>query len=262
MEGSRRRNAVHNNMIRSTTLKTKTATSAPTYEQYRDIRTSCIGGYRVNKATGEIYGKFNIRPFKSTLEIVKNESSKPVIQRSQQRDPTLTRSDSDIIVLDFPKLKPLEDLQKTSPAPSSRRGPKPNIRINSYADIIKQAVKEKLQWIENAVMAGVYIAAGSSNGKLNIRPCYIRKVITLPLISTEAIAQSTSFLNHDWHPVSDRYVRYLAAAGRTALDCIKRHLEANPQEVERLKAKAIAEAEACWHDEFDLDETIYLPPET
>ncbi|TFF50579.1 hypothetical protein C5609_17745 [Pseudomonas putida] len=104
-------------------------------------------------------------------------------------------------------------------------------------------------------MAAVYITVGSSNGTLNIRPTYVRHVITMPIISTEKITLNSIFRNHDFEPVSDRYARYLASAGRVAVDHIERYLEQHPDELTGIQARL--SLEDTWGDEFDLDENEY-----
>jgi len=109
-------------------------------------------------------------------------------------------------------------------------------------------------------MAGAYIAVGSSKGTLNIRPTYVWHVIAMPVISTEKIALNSVFRNHDFEPVSDRYARYLASAGRVAVGHIERYLEQHPDELADIQARP--SLEDTWGDEFDLDENEYSAERT
>lgn len=162
-----------------------------------------------------------------------------------------------MVYVDFRAPAPVESaVAVDTPSKKVKRGPRPKIYLNPYAAIIKVAIAENAHWIENAVMAAMYIAVEDSKGKLNIRPGYVRRVIAMTVISTEAIANNNTFRNHDLEPVSERYVRYLAAAGRVALRNIERHLDEHPEERQRLETKIIASE--GWCGEFDLDEADYV----
>ena len=65
-----------------------------------------------------------------------------------------------------------------------------------------------------------------------------------------------AFRNHDLEPVSERYVRYLAAAGRVALRNIERYLDTHPAEQQRLEMKVLEPK--SWGEEFDLDEADFV----
>jgi len=220
-------------------------------------RTCSVHGFRVDKITGEIYGEFVVLP---DLWIVENyRLGVPRLPYSAQQYEHLleVRTVSHEVcqrdgVPAADKSAALVPTTRTA----STRGPKPRVRLNPDAAIIKIAVAEDAHWIESAVMAAMYIAVEDSNGKLNIRPSYVRKVIAMPVISTESIAQSQSFRNHELEPVGERYIRYLAAAGRVALCNIERYLEAYPSERRRLEVKVLESTD--WGDDFDLDEYDYV----
>lgn len=64
------------------------------------------------------------------------------------------------------------------------------------------------------------------------------------------------FRNHDLEPVSERYGRYLAAAGRVALRNIERYLDTHPPEQQHLEMKVLEPK--AWGEEFDLDEADFV----
>ena len=227
----------------------------------KGCRTHTIDGFRVDKDTGEVYGEYLYAPLVSGLAPVEQQHGVPRPTHNPSQHLHLTTiNNSNVVYVDFGATTPVQTAtDAATPNTTPRRGPKPQIRLNPHAAIIKVAVAERLQWIEQAVMAGMYIAVGSNNGKLNIKPGYVRKVLTMPVISTEAIASNTPFRNHEMEPVSERYIRYLAAAGRVALGCINRHLECHPDERQRLEAKVLAPS--SWGEEFDLDEDDYIEPQ-
>ncbi|WP_134698002.1 hypothetical protein [Pseudomonas putida] len=221
-----------------------------------DVRTSNAADYRVDKNTGEIYGKYIKCLSKPTLKLVEAGQHRLPVPVVIQRDLTCSTYANPKVPSDLDgSTTAASGIDASSASTGTRRGPKPKVRINRYADIIRQAVKQRTHWIENAVMAAVYITVGSSNGTLNIRPTYVRHVITMPIISTEKITLNSIFRNHDFEPVSDRYARYLASAGRVAVDHIERYLEQHPDELTGIQARL--SLEDTWGDEFDLDENEY-----
>jgi len=219
-------------------------------------RTSIIDGFRVDKLTGEIYGQFVTSPLQSSIEQYLGGIPRSAASQTHLHQMQLSKVDN-VVYLDFggPKSdNPTSVIDTLSPKP--KRGPKPKVLLNPFAAIIKKAISENAHWVENAVMAGTYISAGSSNGKLNIRPSYVRKVITMALISTEAIESSTTFRNHDLEPIKERYTRYLAAAGRVAIHNIERYLNAHPSEKLRLEMKVLESQ--TQNEEGDIDEEGYM----
>lgn len=220
--------------------------------------TSIVGSFRVDKDTGEIYGEYITAPFVSDPIPAQPQCGTPrPTHNPDQHLHLAAANNSNVVYADFggpTAAQPTTAVESSGTKP--RRGPKPKVRLNPHAAIIKVANAERAHWIEQAVMAGMYIAVESNNGRLNIKPGYVRKVITMAVISTDTIARNTAFRNHDMKPVSERYVRYLAAAGRVALGCVERHLACHPGEQQRLETKVLAPS--SWGEEFDLDETDYI----
>lgn len=128
-----------------------------------------------------------------------------------------------------------QEFSDTTPKPKAKRGPKPKVTPNPRAHLIRMALMNSLSFIDDAVMAGLYIAVGDSNGKLNVRPRHLRKVICLNVISTADILPR--FINNHGEPISERTAQYLAAAARVALGGIERHLRQHPALVSRLQAQ-------------------------
>jgi len=233
----------------------ETPSASPPQANY--CRTSIIDGFRVDKLTGEIYGQFVTSPLAANTDQYRGGTPRPTASQTQYLHLMPYRKVDNVVYVDFggPKShSPTTVIDALSPRP--KRGPKPKLFLNPYAAIIKKAISENAHWVENAVMAGTYTAAGSSNGKLNIRPSYVRKVIIMAVISTEAIEGNSAFRNHDLEPVKERYVRYLAAAGRVAIRNIERHLNAHPLEKLRLEMKVLESQVQV--EEGALDEMKYL----
>lgn len=121
------------------------------------------------------------------------------------------------------------------PKPTAKRGPKPKVTPNPNAHLISMAVVNNMPFVDDAVMAGLYIAVGDSNGTLNVRPRHLKKVICLDIISTAEILPR--FLSNTAEPISERTAQYLAAGGRVAVGGIERYLHQHPQLKARLQAQ-------------------------
>jgi hypothetical protein len=234
-----------------------TQTTSLYLPQSPNCRTSIIDGFRIDKGTGEIYGQFVVSSLQTTIEQYRSGIPRPPACPSQYLHLMGVRNSDNVVYVDFRGPTPVASATTVyTPSTTPKRGPKPKVSLNPYAAIITVAIAEKAHWIEDAIMAGMYIAVESSNGKLNIRPGYVRKVLTMVVISTEAIAGNPVFRNHDLEPVSERYVRYLGAAGRVALRNIERYLDTHPAEQQRLEMKVLEPK--AWGEEFDLDEADYV----
>ncbi|AVB21093.1 hypothetical protein OX90_11450 [Pseudomonas coronafaciens pv. porri] len=120
-------------------------------------------------------------------------------------------------------------------SPKPRRGRPLTITSNPNANMIRMAITNDMAFIDDAVMAGLYIAVGDSNGRLNVRPRHVRKAICLALISTADLR--ARFINNHGEPICKRTAEYLAAAARVALGGIGRHLARNPALGKRLQAQ-------------------------
>ena len=237
------------------------ATDLPVTSVYlhppKQCRTRIIEGFRVDKHTGEIYGQLVVSPLKIKIEQYRSGIPRPPASPSQYLHLMDVRKSDNVVYVNFGGPTPAKPTT-VDDAPSSKpkRGRKPKVCLNPFTAIIKLAIAENAHWIEDAVMAGMYISVESNNGKLNIRPTYVRKVITMAVISTDAIAGNPAFRNHDLEPVSERYVRYHAAAGRVALRNIERYLDTHPAEQQRLEMKVLEPK--SWGEEFDLDEADFV----
>lgn len=135
--------------------------------------------------------------------------------------------------------------------PKTKRGRPANVTPNPNAHLIRMAMTNGMAFIDDAVMAGLYIAVGDSNGKLNVRPRHLRKVICLHSISTAEVLPR--FTNNHGKPITKRTAEYLAAAARVAIGGIERHLKQNPALVSHLQAQwdRTQSDEDEW---FDFDE--------
>lgn len=128
-----------------------------------------------------------------------------------------------------------DTLAPLSTQAKAKRGPKPKVTHNPNAHLIRMAVADNMSFVDDAVMAGLYIAVGDSNGKLNVRPRHLREVICLDIISTAEILPR--FLSSTAEPISERTAQYLTAGARVALGSIERYLHQHPLLKTRLQAQ-------------------------
>lgn len=75
-------------------------------------------------------------------------------------------------------------------------------------------------FVDDAVMAAVYVVAGTSNGQVNISPKLVFKCLMLNEISAQSVA--TREVGYE---MSDRHARRLAQTVRFALDGIRHRIQ-------------------------------------
>lgn len=91
-----------------------------------------------------------------------------------------------------------------------------------WKESLNTDTKQKMPaFVEDAVMASVYIVAGTSGrGRVNISPKFVFKCLMLPIISTQTV--KTRELGYE---MSDRQAQRLAQTVRFALDGIKHRIQ-------------------------------------
>lgn len=92
---------------------------------------------------------------------------------------------------------------------------------NRWRNSLNSDTKMKMPaFVEDAVMAAVYIVAGTSNGQVNISPKLVFKCLMLNEISAESV--STREVGYE---MSDRHARRLAQTVRFTLDGIRHRIQ-------------------------------------
>lgn len=90
-----------------------------------------------------------------------------------------------------------------------------------WANTLNTETKHQLpSFVEEAVMAAVYIVAGTSNGRVNISPKLVKKAMMLHTISVDSV--KVLELGYD---LSDRQAQRLAQTARFALDGITHRIQ-------------------------------------
>lgn len=90
-----------------------------------------------------------------------------------------------------------------------------------WANTLNTETKHQLpSFVEDAVMAAIYIVAGTSNGRVNVSPKLVKKAMMLREINTETVRPLE--LGYD---ISDRQAQRLAQTVRFALDGIRHRIQ-------------------------------------
>ncbi|AZC94216.1 hypothetical protein [Pseudomonas chlororaphis] len=184
--------------------------------------TSNIDGFRVDQATGEIYGEYITNQYDPAPEIYEHPQTSAGIAQDQY----LIDPDANTVVDDFaPSLMPecVIDLD----AVRAKRGPKPKVFVNVFAPIIQVAHAECMQWIDDFVYGACYTSGEVSNGTLNVSPTDVLRVCMLPLISTGTVR--SAIRNRSFEPVSERQARRIAKVAKFAVGGVDLYLSRNPE---------------------------------
>lgn len=89
-------------------------------------------------------------------------------------------------------------------------------------------------FVEDAVMASIYIVAGTSNGQINISPKLVFKCLMLPEISAQSVAS-----REVGYEMSKRHAQRLAQTVRFALDGIRHRIQEYESTITELQKENI-----------------------
>ena len=110
-------------------------------------------------------------------------------------------------------------------AERSRRGPRPKVKANQYASLLKVAHAEKCGWVDDYVF-GASAVAGVSNGILNASPSRVLQACLLNEISVEAVKSVIRL--EGLRTMSDQQARRICQCARVAIGGMELYLERNP----------------------------------
>ena len=110
-------------------------------------------------------------------------------------------------------------------AERSRRGPKPKVKANQYASLLKVAHAEKCGWVDDYVF-GASAVAGVSNGILNASPSRVLQACLLDEISVETVKSVIRL--EGLRTMSDQQARRICQCARVAIGGMELYLERNP----------------------------------
>lgn len=111
-------------------------------------------------------------------------------------------------------------------AQRSKRGPKPKVKANQIASLLKVAHAEHRGWVDDYVYGSCYVAAGDSNDKLNVKPTHVLRACLLDEISVEVVKRVIRL--EGLRTMSDQQARRICQCARFAIDGMELYLECNP----------------------------------
>lgn len=194
----------------------------------QQCHTSNINGFRVDQATGEIYGEYITIPYTPEPEVYEP----PLCSEGAPQNHYLIDPDATTTVDDFASsIMPVGVIDLDSAR--AKRGPKPKVFVNALAPYIQVAHSEGMQWVDDFIYGACYTSGGSSNGTLNVSPTDVLRVCMLPVISTEAVRSIIH--NRSFEPISESQARRIANAAKFAIGGIDLYLSRNPDVMKVLR---------------------------
>ena len=111
-------------------------------------------------------------------------------------------------------------------AERSKRGPKPKVKANQYASLLKVAHAEKCGWVDDYVFGACVVVARINKGKMNVSPSHVLRACLLDEISTEIVKRVIRLSG--LRTMSDQQARRVCQCARFALEGMELYLERNP----------------------------------
>jgi hypothetical protein len=219
------------------------------------VRTEQIDGYRVDKATGEVYGQFQdkngISPDHPDARDVKGSGSRSASFAAwvEQRRNDLT------LEQDFKAVqnRTIESGEEAAPVvePVKRNpkgaGRKPKVYINPVAHLMVYLVERKEEWFDNIVWGSCHTSGGVSAGKMNVKVGDVLSALYLKEISASACTGRDD---------SARKGRLIAQAARHAAHGIAMYLIGQPELLAQVEAEAEIEARLAY---MGIDMPVEIP---
>lgn len=185
-------------------------------------RTHNIDGLSVDPVTGEVMGRYTAQafdpaPYDYPLPQVGKTSSAIA---HYELDPAPRPDVTEVEVEGLPEGVIDLDAQR------SKRGPKPKVKSNKIASLLKVAHAEKRGWVDDYVYGSCYVAAGDSKDKLNVKPTHVLRACLLNEISVEVVKRVIRL--DGLRTMSDQQARRICQCARLAIGGMELHLERNP----------------------------------
>jgi hypothetical protein len=186
------------------------------------MRTHNIDGFIVDPATGQVLGSYTSHaiapaPYDYPLPQVGKTSA---VHTSFELDPAPRPDVTEVEVEGLPDGVIDLDAQR------SKRGPKPKVKSNKIASLLKVAHAEHRGWVDDYVYGSCYVAAGDSNDKLNVKPTHVLRACLLDEISVEVVKRVIRL--DGLRTISDQQARRICQCARLAIDGMELYLERNP----------------------------------
>lgn len=186
------------------------------------MRTHNIDGFIVDPATGQVLGSYTTHaiapaPYDYPLSQVGKTSA---VFLSFELDPAPRPDATEVDVEGLPDGVIDLDAQR------AKRGPKPKVKSNQIASLLKVAHAERRGWIDDFVFGACATAGLVSNGKLNVSPSHVLRACLLDEISVEVVKRVIRL--EGLRTMDDRQARRICQCARFAIGGMELHLERNP----------------------------------
>ncbi|HEF4758054.1 TPA: hypothetical protein SAN82_000438 [Pseudomonas putida] len=187
------------------------------------IRTHNIDGFIVDPATGQVLGSYTthaLAPVAYDYPLPTQIAKTSAVYLSFELDPAPRPDVSEVEVDGLPDGVIDLDAQR------SKRGPKPKVKANQIASLLKVAHAEHRGWVDDYVYGSCYVAAGDSNDKLNVKPPHVLRACLLDEISVEVVKRVIRL--DGLRTMSDQQARRICQCARLAIGGMEFYLERNP----------------------------------
>lgn len=208
------------------------------------MRTHNIDSFIVDPATGQVLGSYTTH----TLAPVAYDYPLPQIGKTSaahtsfELDPAPRPDATEVEVEGLPDGVIDLDAQR------AKRGPKPKVKSNQIASLLKVAHAEHRGWVDDYVFGACATVARVSNGKLNASPSHILQACLLDEISV-AVVKKVIRLD-GLRTMDDRTAQRICQCARFAIDGMEFYLERNPTVRQQLQFE-VDFANSYYDDQVD-----------
>lgn len=216
------------------------------------MRTHNIDSFIVDPATGQVLGSYTTHaiapaPYDYPLPQVGKTSA---VCLSFELDPAPRPDATEVEVESLPDGVIDLDAQR---AKRSKRGPKPKVKSNQIASLLKVAHAERRGWIDDYVFGNCATAAGVSNGKLNVSPSHVLRACLLDEISVEVVKRVIRL--EGLRTMDDRTAQRICQCARLAIGGMELYLERNPTVRQQLQFE-VDFADSYYEDKADIPQGL------
>ncbi|AZF16925.1 hypothetical protein [Pseudomonas sp. R3-18-08] len=195
------------------------------------MRTHNIDGFIVDPATGQVLGSYTTHSLAlapAPYDYPSPQACKTsAVYLNFELDPA-PRSD-----VTEAQVEGLPDGVIDLDAQRAKRGPKPKVKSNRIASLLKVAHTEHRGWMDDFVFGGCATVGLVSNGKLNVSPSHVLRTCLLDEISVEVVKRVIRL--EGLRTISDQQARRVCQCARLAIGGMELYLERNPNVLQQLQ---------------------------
>jgi hypothetical protein len=224
-------------------LNTETTYIPPSAEDLtlpKLCRTSIVEGFRVDKITSEIYGKFVTSPYQSSTEQYNSATPRPTSAPREYVQPMVTGSIDNVVYVDF-RLSNSDNPLSDEPASGRNTrgaGRKPASTVNPVAHLAVELLtdapgEQPPLWLDNIIFGSCITAAGQSQNVCSVAMNEVVGALYLRELKVETlVAQGTPL----------RKAQRIIKAARHAAHGIHHYLASRPRLLQSYEDAATLEA--------------------